>query len=200
MAARQQRDRAFSIGDRVSHREHGDGTVKGTYGSTKLSVNFDNSHTKRMPPESLTLAAPMSSEELETLLRERDARRAKARAEFERKFCQPKCEPPVSTSPPTLDVFTEDDFQLASFDWKLVPPGSPFWSRWNDDKSGMKACGYRVTKDARDWLVSKEAVQAPPVSESNHSTAQIIQFTASRLVRHLRNGQPIADAAGNEAA
>jgi hypothetical protein len=75
---------AFAIDDRVCHREHGDGVVTGTYGRTKLAVDFDNVGTKRVSPESLTYAAPMLHDALMALYRERDARRAKARAEFGR--------------------------------------------------------------------------------------------------------------------
>jgi hypothetical protein len=202
MSQARQRHAAFAIGARVSHQEHGDGTVMGTYGSAKLSVNFDNSHTKRVPRESLTLAAPMSAEELASVLRERDARRAKARAEFAEQ--QSRREQQVQ---PT--VFHPDDFKLESFDWKLVPPGSPFWEYWNSDKEGIKASGFRVTKDGRDWLVRKDAVavQAPAVAEAQSApiehaaaTAQIIQFPRSRIVRLIVGGKPVDEAAGNEAA
>jgi hypothetical protein len=96
------------------------------------------------------------------------------------------------------------DPERDGFSWRLIPPGSKFWHKWNADKAGMKAPGFRVTKHAHDgsWMVCREAVPAP-VSEPNQTTAQIIQFPVSRIVRHIRNGQPIADAgadAGNAAA
>jgi hypothetical protein len=203
--AGQQRDVTFAVGNRVSHREHGDGMVTGRYGRTKFSVDFDNCGTKRVPPESLSLAAPMSADELASLLRERDARRAKARAKYGLLPEQPPKrdpQPEAAATVPTPEAFHPDDFQLASFDWKLVPPGSPFWEYWNSDKDGMKAGGFRVTKDGRDWLVCKHAVAdaAPAVAEPHHASAQIIQFPRSRIVRLIVGGQPVDEAAGNEAA
>jgi hypothetical protein len=195
--------KSFSVGARVSHREHGDGMVTGTYGSAKFSVDFDNVGTKRVLPASLRLAAPMSAEALASVLRERDARRAKARAKYEHWQAEQNNKT-EATALPKPEVFHADDFKLPSFDWKVIPAGPTFWNHWNAVKEGMKAPGFRVTKHAHDgsWMVCREAVPAP-VSEPNQTTAQIIQFPVSRIVRHIRNGQPIADAgadAGNAAA
>jgi hypothetical protein len=71
----------FETGDRVSHDEHGDGIVTGTYG-TKLAVDFDNVGTKRISVESLSRAPWTPPETLKALLAERDAQRAAARAAY----------------------------------------------------------------------------------------------------------------------
>jgi hypothetical protein len=82
-AAKQYQDRpvSFSIGDRVGHIQHGDGMITGTYGS-KLAVDFDRVGTKRVSPETISLAAWMPPETLAAILVERDARRAAARAAY----------------------------------------------------------------------------------------------------------------------
>jgi hypothetical protein len=80
-AARELSAGAFETGDRVSHDEHGDGIVTGTYGS-KLAVDFDNVGTKRIAVESVSRALWMPPETLNALLAERDARRDKTRAAY----------------------------------------------------------------------------------------------------------------------
>jgi hypothetical protein len=63
----------FETGDRVSHDEHGDGIVAGTYGA-KLAVDFDSVGTKRVDVESLSRAPWMPPETLKAILAERDCR------------------------------------------------------------------------------------------------------------------------------
>jgi hypothetical protein len=74
---------SFSVGDRVSHSEYGDGQVIGTYGA-KLAVDFDHIGSKRVAIDSLTFAPWVSPEELAAIYAERDASRAKVRAAVER--------------------------------------------------------------------------------------------------------------------
>ena len=113
----------------------------------------------------------------------------------ERLYGQPKVQPATAAEAPQLTVFNEDDFRLQSFEWKLIPPKSSFWGYWHTDKERMRAAGYRVIKDDCDgrWFVCKDAVTAQPTSEPNHASAQIIPFPVSRIVRHIRNGQPVTD-------
>jgi hypothetical protein len=81
----------LATGDRVCHQEHGDGVIVGGYGD-KVAVDFDNVGTKRVPPESITRATPMSDAMLARIYRERDARRAKARAQFDRMLAEQRRE------------------------------------------------------------------------------------------------------------
>jgi hypothetical protein len=80
-AARELSAGIFETGDRVSHDEHGDGIVTGTYGS-KLAVDFDNVGTKRVAVECLSRAPWMPPETLKAILAERDAQRAVAWAAY----------------------------------------------------------------------------------------------------------------------
>lgn len=74
----------FAKGDRVSHAEHGDGFVTGTYGRDKLAVDFDNVGTKRVAPDTMCRGIPLSQDQLAALNRMKDEREAKAQAYFER--------------------------------------------------------------------------------------------------------------------
>jgi hypothetical protein len=80
MSANAAAKQLFANYARVTHPKHGDGTVRGKYGS-RISVDFDTSHIMRVAPESLDYAAPMPHEAVMKLCGERDAKRDRLRIE-----------------------------------------------------------------------------------------------------------------------
>jgi hypothetical protein len=52
------------------------------------------------------------------------------------------------------NTFHPDDFKLDHFDWKFIPPGSPFWGYWNDDKYAMKAADDQASRPNKEGMPS----------------------------------------------